>query len=388
MPCSLSQARDRVYTLPSRRRRLALTALLASFVVALIARDGRAAVQPVRVDYEAHEGCPSVAVFLEELTSRTRLARAARPASPDEDALDVRVRITRKGDGSNGKITLSKEGDARAREVDGATCHEVVAALALITALKIDPEASLAPRPRGSEAPSPILNDVPESAPEAPRVSPPPAVAPAPPTPLASRPPVTPPPRRPASSASIAEPSPPSPATLRTTLGVHVSAAFLVAPRGLLGGGPFVELQTDLGLGASFRFAAEVTTTGALDFGLGVARFTRGVVRLDACPALISAARWLTLAPCLGADGGFLRGEGLPGGLITEVKQATVPWASLGLLGSATFGLGSLLRIDVRGGPQFPLVRRSFIFERPEVVIYDVSPVTFTLHLGAGLSFL
>jgi hypothetical protein len=97
--------------------------------------------------------------------------------------------------------------------------------------------------------------------------------------------------------------------------------------------------------------------------------------------------RWLALAPCLGAEGGFLRGEGLPGPEIAAGKEATVPWASLGLLARATADLGARVRVDAQGGPAFPLVRRSFILDTPERTLHEVPAVTWALHLGAGLSF-
>ncbi|WP_148313540.1 hypothetical protein [Sorangium cellulosum] len=126
-------------------RRLVAVAVLAG---ALAGSDARAEVQPLRITYEAHEGCPSPGVFLRELTARTSRARAA---APDEAALEVRVRITRSAGATRGRITLGAGEGARVREVGGATCAEVVAALALITALRVDPTASLDPQPPAAE---------------------------------------------------------------------------------------------------------------------------------------------------------------------------------------------------------------------------------------------
>ncbi|WP_437782519.1 hypothetical protein [Sorangium sp. So ce1097] len=142
-----------------------------------------------------------------------------------------------------------------------------------------------------------------------------------------------------------------------------------------------------MGPGVSLRGAIELAATGAVDVGPGGARFTRGIGRLDACADLFRPARWLALAPCVGAEGGFLRGAGLVGETITEAKQATVPWASLGLLARATASLGARARVDLQGGPQLPLVRRSFVFESPAHLIHEVPAVTWALYAGAGLSF-
>jgi hypothetical protein len=361
-----------------------LVAALASIASVLIGSEASAQIRPVRIRYEAHEGCPSAAAFMEEIASRTSRMREAKEG---DEALTVRVQISRAQGLSRGRITLGEASDLRDREVDGPTCDEVVQALALITALKIDPQASLAPRPPAAE---PRSSDI---------ARPPSDTLPAPPSP----PPVEPPPvAPPVTSAFVrvplrfpmgarwppAPPPPPAPAVkLRWTLGGHASAAFAVAPRALFGGGPFVELRVDSRLGTSFRLAAELATTGTVELGPGSALFTRGVGRLDSCPAFFRPTRWLALAPCLGAEGGFLYGTGLPGKAISVVKQATVPWASLGPLLRAAVDAGDVVRLDLQGGPQFSLVRRSFIFETPEFLIHEVPVVIWTLRFGIGVSF-
>ncbi|WP_437580004.1 hypothetical protein [Sorangium sp. So ce887] len=382
-------------------RWLAAAVVLAG---ALAGSDARAEVQHLRIAYEAHEGCPSAAAFLRELLARTSRARAA---APDDAALEVRVRITRSGGASRGRITLGTEESARVREVGGSTCAEVVAALALITALRIDPTASLAPQlpaaaPSSSEVreragavdpaanPAAATNSTTDPAAAA---NPAGAAAPVggeaagPASPPRAAPPPAAPPARPASPAAVAPRSPPLPVERRWTLGLQASAASGIAPEVLLGGGAFLELRADLGVSASLRVAAEMAASGAVDAGPGGARFTRGIGRLDACADLFRPTRWLALAPCAGAEAGFLHGSGLVGETIAEVNQVTVPWASLGLLARVTVSPGALVRVDVQGGPQFSLVRRSFVFENPTQLIHEVPAVTWMLHLGAGLSF-
>ncbi|WP_437940480.1 hypothetical protein [Sorangium sp. So ce341] len=398
-------------------RRLVAVAVLAG---ALAGSDARAEVQPLRITYEAHEGCPSPGVFLRELTARTSRARAA---APDEAALEVRVRITRSAGATRGRITLGAGEGARVREVGGATCAEVVAALALITALRVDPTASLDPQPpaaepRSTEDPAPggaadpaggaataggaadpagaaraagaaeaAAGEAPGSSSPPRAVAPPPAAPPASPAQVARAAPAPARPPSPAARGSSGSPRQPLPEERRWTLGLHASAASGVTPIALLGGGPFLELRADVGVGVSLRGALELAATGAVDVGPGGASFTRGIGRLDACADLFRPARWLALAPCVGAEGGFLRGAGQVGEAIAEAKQATVPWASLGLLARATASLGARVRADLQGGPQLPLVRRSFVFESPAQLVHEVPAVTWTLHAGAGLSF-
>jgi hypothetical protein len=380
-------------SIPQRQTGLAsLIAALAALAVALIGVEVAAQSRPVRIDYVAHEGCPGAEAFLDEVTSRTSLARA--PAAESEDALDVRVRITRTSDGSRGRVTLGKGGDLPVREINGPTCDEVVRALAFITALKIDPRASLSPSPRAlsggpgsassaAGAPSPGL--LPEPPPAPLPIETPSTIPPTSPAPVVSSAPVMAPPQPLIGAGSMRAPA--SSGKLHSTIGAHASVTFGAAPRALLGGGPFVELRADGGLGTSIRLAAEVATTGAIDLGPGGARFTWGIGRLDACPAFVRPTRRLAIAPCLGAEGGLIRAEGRPGRTISAAKQVTVPWASLGALARVAVDAGDVVRVDVQGGPQFPLVRRSFVFETPAFLIHEVPAIIWTLRLGAGLSF-
>jgi hypothetical protein len=54
-----------------------LFAALAALASVLIGSEASAQVQPVRIRYEAHEGCPSAAAFVEEIASRTSRMREA-----------------------------------------------------------------------------------------------------------------------------------------------------------------------------------------------------------------------------------------------------------------------------------------------------------------------
>ncbi|WP_437478213.1 hypothetical protein WME75_29845 [Sorangium sp. So ce1014] len=51
------------------------------------------------------------------------------------------------------------------------------------------------------------------------------------------------------------------------------------------------------------------------------------------------------------------------------------------------YSLGARVRVDAQGGPQFPLLRRSFVFEKPALLLDEVLPVTWALHVGPSVSF-
>jgi len=361
-----------------------LAAGAAFAAVALAPWEARAQARPLRIDYEAHEGFPGGAAFLEQVLARTNRARAA---VLDEPALDVWVRITRgppRGDGtagSAGRLVLWKSSGARAREVDSDECRDVVTALALITALAIDPNAASPRQSVASDPPAPS-GIVPGLAPSIP--VPPVPTSPRIPTSLRPTPPL---------QATFLPPPPPRPERTsrsgRWVLGGHASVAFAVTPRPLIGGGLFVERAWAYGSGpwgGSVRLVLELATTGSFDIGPGGVNFLRGGGRFDGCP-FARPARWLALGVCLGADAGFLRGEGLRRGSIATAEAATVPWVALGVLPRVAVEAGRFALFAVEGGPTFPLVRRSFVFERPDYTIHEVPAVTGELRVGAGIRF-
>jgi hypothetical protein len=345
--------------------RTSILAVLAAS--AFTAAPARAEPAPLRIDYEAAGGCPGAAVFLEEVQWRTPLARVA---GPEEAALPVKARIARRGRVSSGRLVLGEGRDAITREVESARCDEVVSALALITALAVDPHARTAPK---MPPPPPALPLVPappeESAPSEPARALPVEIVgdPLPVIPLQGD-------------------APPASGTRRWAAGAHAVTAFAVAPRPLVGGGVFAERAFDDRGSAWLRLAVELAATGSFDVGPGGAWFLRGVVRVEGCAFGQRAGSWFRLVPCLGVEGGAIEGTGVLRGSLVEVRQAAVPWFGAGVLPRAAADLGAVV-IEAQGGPVFPAVRRTFSFQTPHYVIYDVPPVTWTATLGVGVHF-
>lgn len=154
----------------------------------------------------------------------------------------------------------------------------------------------------------------------------------------------------------------------------------------MFGGGLSAERIWGGTAGVSARLSVEMASTGSFDIGPGGAAFLRGVGRVEGCPFL-RPARWLAAGACLGAEVGFLRGEGLPRGTIAAVEEATVPWAGLGLAPRVAADLGERAVLGLEGGPTFSLVRRSFVFERPDFTIHEVPAVTWSVRVGVGVRF-
>lgn len=363
----------------------AAAAVAATLAVALVSGEAVAETRALRVDYQAHEGCPAQSAFFDRVLARTSRARAA---APGEAALDVWVRIARQAPKSLGRIVLWKSSGARTREVSSDDCDEVVSALALITALAIDPNASVTPRtPAAPASPSPDPagsgDPAGQGAPSAPAAPPLPdprtiPLTPIPvpwpllvPSPLVRRP-------RPAAGAE--------PVVGPWVGGAFVAASFAVTPQALLGGGLFAERRFGSERGVALRLALEGAATGSFEVGPAGVAFVRGAARLQGCPFL-RAARWLSVAACLGGEVGFLRGEGIQRGAIASVSADTVPWAGLGLVPRAALDVGERAVVGIEGGPTFSLVQRSFVFKEPDYTIYDLPAVTWAFRLDVGIRF-
>jgi hypothetical protein len=169
-------------------------------------------------------------------------------------------------------------------------------------------------------------------------------------------------------------------------VGAQATSAFAATPSPLFGGGIFAERAFAGRWGASLRLALEAAGTGAVDAGPGRAWFLRGTGRLSGCVFTWRPVERLSLVPCLSAEGGALHAQGIPGGSLTFVQQATVAWAGVGLLPRIAVRLGAGY-LEVQGGPVLPLVRRMFVFQPPGYVIHDLPPVTGIVSIGGAVRF-
>src|SRR5882672_9476653 len=102
----------------------------------------RADEEPIDLTYHAYEGCPSERQFLEQV-----VGRAAKTELASERARGRKfvVTVTTQRKDTLGKLEIVAGGATASREVKGLNCSEVVSALALFTALAIDPNASATP---------------------------------------------------------------------------------------------------------------------------------------------------------------------------------------------------------------------------------------------------
>jgi hypothetical protein len=319
----------------------------------------------IRLAYDGGEGCPPAPAFAAEVTARTARVRMV---APGEAGRELRVRVRSGPAESRGTLEIEGGGS---REVKGATCAEVVSALALVSALAFDPQAETGPvaatgGASGNSAPPASTGDTP------------------PPAPAAAAPARAPPPAAP--------PSPAAPAPRATTetavdwaLGLELALAGRMTPRVLVGGGPFVEVRGDAGPGWAVRAAFTYATTGPFDQHPGGAIFTWAAGRLAGCVPVLRPSTALAFAPCVDVEAGALTGAGLARGQIVEPREATIAWLSSGLVALVRLDIQEVVAAELRGGASFPWVRHLFVFETPDVPVHEVPAVVWTLGAGVGV---
>ena len=374
----------------ARAPRHAARALGAAIAAALGVGGARAAAQPaaepIRITFTAAPGCPDHDAFAGEVWARTARAR---PAAEGEPARMFRVDVSAAGGGFRGRLAIEDPAGATAvREVSGVSCAEVTSALALVTALAIDPRASTAAKVPSLESPSPAR---PEPAnPRAPLepANPPPAPSPTPWS-LPARPPPTPEGvvrRTLAPSSMIPEPLPvwlppvvAEPSRWRFGLGAHAAAVFAVAPSTIPGAFLFTDAAR-LGAGAfapAARAGLYLTEVGSSRNAGGSATFRWISGHLDLCPIRVELPP-LAAAPCAVVEVGALKAIGAG-----DLSSTTVvrPWAAAGLLGRAELSLFEGLSLEAQGALTFPFIRDTFYLE-PVFTVHEVPAVGGSLSGG------
>lgn len=321
---------------------------------------GEAEGKRFRLVYEAPAGvCPDRDVFLAEILARTSRPRLA----DDEDgepAIAIHVAIEVQGESSSsGRLDVREpDGTEETRSVRSQTCGEVAKALALVTALLLDPDA----RTEAEPPPAP------------PPAAPPPSPPPAPP-PAASD--VT--PKRP--------PPPPRPRpTWRPSAGAELGILGGIGPAvGPMAGAFFdVEHTSAGGLVSAARLSFDLART-ASDLPHGASQtyeWVGGTVRI--CPVYLSLPQRLRLAPCAALQIAAHRAT------TQDVRNPTArvdPWLAPVAGGTVEWSFSRDFGLELSGGALFPL-RRTRYFLAPDTTIFDVPVVAGTVSLGLRVRFL
>jgi hypothetical protein len=358
--------------------------------VLLLPAPASAQVEPIRLTYRAYASCPTEGRFVREVTARTERARVA---TPGEAARAFLVTVTPETGTIRGLLSItSLGGSVSRREVTGDTCSEVVSALALITALAIDPSAATAPNPLGpSPAPAGeegVIQGAPVVVPPDPAL---PTTAPAGAvTPAVQRPPA-PPPERPADRAPaiVSAPATGSTDRLRWAVGGEGHVLAGLVPALGFGGGGFVDVTgTQHGhLVPSFRVAAFVADARVAFSSVVGATIDWFVARLEACPVRFAWTREWALSACAALDAGVIRSNG--SGLTFQVADDQ-PWFAGAAIGRMSWSPPGDFFVEAGGGVTVQVTRYSFYFERsgvPQAPFQRIPLLGATLDVDAGYRF-
>jgi hypothetical protein len=352
---------------------LALLAVLAG------ADDARAqAVRSVRIDYEAAPGCPDEKAFEEQIRARTSKVLVA----PDGQAT-ARVRIMSRAGRFEGDVLLADANagaSAKVREahrrVEGG-CADVAAALALITALALDPTASTA-------------SDVGQGNPATAGGSPTPAPAPPPAPPAASAPA---PPAAPIGEAragkSDSEPLSDEDARAHPwglSIGAQAGLTTGVTPGLLVSVPAFIDIwrRSARLVAPALRLRFERADSGTVTVGsVGAgADFSWTAGSIDLCPIAWAPGR-MRLWPCARAEGGALVATGTG---VSPPRTGTRAWVSVGLVARARLTVIGSLFLELEGGAFAPIVRDRFFVE-PNSTVQQAPVVAAAGAAGIGVTF-
>ena len=278
-------------------------------------------VTAVRLRYSASRECADERGFFDQVTARTQRVRLANSTEP---ATVLNVSIREVPGGLSGRIELrGEEGATSAREVKAQSCDQVVAALAIMAALAIDPDASTAPLPKPKPAPKPL-----------------------PPKPAA----------KPAPRAASTEPPPSLQSHWKAGVSLAVLAGVFDDPA--LAVRPFVELAREgpqrwgytVRLSAA-RFESKVRVSE------GTGEFALYSGRLEPCPAHLRAWDPVWISACLALDPGWLRARGAD---VTPRQSVSRFWFAAGATARIELRLFEILALEASGELFFPFVRDRF----------------------------
>jgi hypothetical protein len=319
---------------------------------------------PFRVEFVSAEACTQTDGFSHQLLRRTERVRRA---NPEDDALVFRIEVERDGNGFTGRLAVRElDGSQTYRSVSGASCDEVVSAMALIAAVLVDPNASSEALSDSSSESDAALHESTAAPAAAATLEPAPRAEPVPPSPAR-------------------EPRKTHESSTRVAYGGGVAIAFegAAAPAGT----PALALELEaalerdspvsplLVLSLERAFPKRSTTPN------GVARFQWTAFRASGCPLRVSAGSAWVVRPCAFFEFGELAASGEH----TERRSTTeAPWLALGGILRIEFSPAPPLFLVLDGGLAAPLRHDTFYFDPPSPrnTAFTVPVVGATARLG------
>jgi hypothetical protein len=332
----------------------------------------QAASEAVRFAYTAPVDCPDEARFRDEVSARTAKFHVA-----EENAPARQFAVVVDGDAvqATGFLEVrALDGTVSRRAVGRGSCVEVVSALALITAVAIDPDATTSAAPPGSAATSPASAGTTDPEPG------PAVVPPEPPMPRLVLPVIAPPVATRAESRARA---------VDFAAGASVEIFPGLVPRISVGGGAFIsvtpaEPRSWVPEGRLSLLAATADASFSGDVG---ASLLWAVARAEGCVLNAVLVRRVALGPCLGVDAGLLHSAGTG---VAHRNTTTRGWFALDALARVEWEPFTSTIIDIGGGITVPLRRYPFSYGADtgqDTVLYRLPAVAGVANLGLGYRF-
>lgn len=327
--------------------------------------------EQVQLSYSAGAGCPTQAAFVNEVGARIR--RPLEWVSQNPTTLIV-VTLGQTDEHASGKLEVTRRGgEPTRREFIASTCAEVGSALALVTALTLDPNARTEALP--SSAASSLVGAA-ET----------PALAETQPAPVETPPPAPPAPRREPARSEAAPPVPPPRAAYVAWLGPLAGVSIGYAPEPLVSLGLTVGAQRRVshGLSPSVQLTPSWGKTGTTGPTAAAGSFAWAMARLEACPTELRLAAPLAVAACAAVEAGRLSARGSPSRITPVAAERW--WFAAGASASLHFSVGHFFtRLGAHA--LFPATRDEFVFTGPERHVHEADTVVYGANLGLGFQF-
>ena len=315
------------------------------------------AVEPIRLEYVVGVGCPGRSSFIERVRARTGLARFV---NDETEAVPFVVEVHTEGSSVIGSVAT---GSSAPRRVTGYSCTDGVSALALITALTIDPQAVVTTDPE--PAPAGSTDETRPGAPADASSS------------VARTPAPTVPPAAPRAAPGVA-------AELHVEAGPHgsggraegwfwgpfgrveLSTGFEANTLVLFGGSVGVEVGRELGalFAPGMRIAGRFATSGRVTAAAAGARVELTTFRCELF-AIRPRLGPLLVVPFTSVEVGVLKGHGESAGDIAAFPDRTRPWVALTEGLSIETPLGGPFFVSALAELREPGRRYGFVFQEP-----------------------
>jgi len=322
--------------------------------------------------HSAPAACPDARAFSRQVQARTSRATLVQDGSAEQT---LSVLITERGAGYRGTLrTRSVEGAHSERTIDAADCGEVTAALALVAALALDPNARTEPLADAD------LDGANRETPQAP-----PERVPAP----ERRPPTS--TRVPRTAADTREGASEADLAWAWGAGISLDASSGIAPAWLFASRvhAWVELWPEAWYSPAVQLSAAAGTR-AFEHSLTEVALSWRSIRLEACPVKLAPSDRVSLRPCLLFDAGELTGEAGETETVSS-RQATRPWYALGALARLMWSPARPLTLHAQAGASVPLRRDTFALasaaDEPLIPVHEVPAAGLVLALGLGFEF-